>query len=292
VLEHQEMRGLSLPLVASAAEHLLQTRADHVVVVSEQLRTYVTGHGIDAKRVTVMPNAADPQQFSPRPGPSLLRLQLGWEEHFVIGFVGSMKPWHGIPTLLHALHLLGGSSSRFRLLLVGSGPELPSIAWQIDQLHLADCVHLAGAQPHDQIPDAIHAMDVAVAPYSAEANAYFSPLKLFEYMAMAVPVVAARMGQVCDVIEHGRTGWLYTPGDAEELSALIRGLAIQPQLCREAGQAARQQVLTHHTWQQNAERVLGIAEELIREKNSEARVRSARPDSALSVAPLARLGQA
>jgi glycosyltransferase involved in cell wall biosynthesis len=290
VLEQQEMRGLSLPLVASAAEHLLQTKADHVVVVSDHLRNYVTGHGIDTTRVTVIPNAADPQQFSPRSAPSLLRWRLGWEENVVIGFVGSMKPWHGIPTLLQALHLLGGSTSRFRLLLVGSGPELPAIRWQIDRLGLADCVHLTGAQPHDCVPDAIHAMDVAVAPYSADANAYFSPLKLFEYMAMAVPVVAARMGQVCEVVEDGRTGWLYPPGDAAELSAVIRRLAAQPQLCREAGAAARERVLTHHTWQQNAQRVLNIAEELIREKKSESRVPSA--SLTPSSAPLARIGQA
>ena len=150
-----------------------------------------------------------------------------------------------------------------------------------------------GALAQEEVASLVRHFDVALAPYQELEHAfYFSPLKLFEYMAMAVPVVAARMGQVCDVIEHGRTGWLYTPGDAEELSALIRGLAIQPQLCREAGQAARQQVLTHHTWQQNAERLLRIAEELIREKNSEARVRSATPDSALSSAPLARMRQA
>ena len=208
VLEQQEMRGLALPLVAGAAERHLLTHADHVIVVSEHLRKYVTEHGIDGQRVTVIPNAADPQLFLPRTGPSLLRRRLGWEGHFVIGFTGSMKPWHGISTLVEAMHMLGGESGPFRLLLVGSGPDVPALVKQVAELGLAGCVHFAGAQPHEHVPEMLHVMDVAVASYASDANDYFSPLKLFEYMAMARPVVAARMGQVCDVVEHGRTGWL------------------------------------------------------------------------------------
>jgi glycosyltransferase involved in cell wall biosynthesis len=185
-----------------------------------------------------------------------------------------MKPWHGVPTLLQALHMLGGRRSSFRLLLVGSGPELPQLLRQITQLELDDCVHLAGAQPHDEVPEMIQAMDVAVASYASEAECYFSPLKLFEYMAMARPVVAARIGQTCDVIEHGRTGWLYTPGDAAELSRLIHMLATEPQLCREVAAAARERVIARNTWRHNAQEVVRIAEHLIAERQPAPRARN------------------
>jgi glycosyltransferase involved in cell wall biosynthesis len=272
VLEQQRMRGLSLPAVARAAERLLFTSADHVIVVSEWLRQYVIDEGADPNRVSVVPNAADPDLFCPRLEPSTLRRQLGWNDRFVVGFVGSMKSWHGISTLLEALQILGGTESRFRALLVGSGPELPGLQQEAEQRGLGDSVHLTGAMPHEMVPDAVDAMDVTVAPYAPDADGYFSPVKLFEYMAMARPVVAARVGQVEEVIEHGRTGWLYTPGDARQLAELIRLIADDPRLCRQAGTAARERVLAQHTWQRNAERVTAIAECAAADKRERSRL--------------------
>jgi glycosyltransferase involved in cell wall biosynthesis len=91
-------------------------------------------------------------------------------------------------------------------------------------------------------------------------------------MAMARPVVAARVGQVEEVIEHGRTGWLYTPGDARQLAELIRLIANDPRLCRQAGTAARERVLARHTWQRNAERVTAIAEGAAADKRERSRL--------------------
>jgi glycosyltransferase involved in cell wall biosynthesis len=88
-------------------------------------------------------------------------------------------------------------------------------------------------------------------------------VKLFEYMAMARPVVAAKVGQACNVIEHGRTGWLYSPGDSSELAGLIAALSADERQRREVGAAAREQVLAQYTWQHNARRVLSIAEALL-----------------------------
>jgi glycosyltransferase involved in cell wall biosynthesis len=263
LLEQQKMRGLSLPLVAHTAERVVLTGADHVVTVSQPLRTYVTDLGVPPDRVSVIPNGVDPDVFGPGVGLAAIKQQLGWADRFVVGFVGSMKPWHGVETLLEALQLLGGAESPFRLLLVGSGPLLADLETQSRQLGLADAVHMTGAVPHHAVPALLRGMDVTVVPYAADADEYFSPVKLFEYMAMALPVVAARVGQVCEVVDDGRTGWLCTPGDAGELARLIRMLEADRELCRTVGAAAREHVLNEFTWRHNAQRVMGIAEDLI-----------------------------
>jgi glycosyltransferase involved in cell wall biosynthesis len=260
VLEQQRMRGLSLPMVARVAERLVLTRADHVIVVSDWLREYVIEEGVSRDRVTVMPNGADPDLFHPRSKPSDLRHTLGWDEHFVMGFVGSMKSWHGVSTMLDALRILGGASSGFRLLLVGAGPELPRLEREIDRWGLGECVHLTGAVPHEEVPEMIAATDVVVAPYAPDAEGYFSPVKLFEYMAMACPVVAARVGQAGEVIEHGRTGWLYAPGDAGELAGVMQMLSTNTLLRERVGASARDRVLARYTWRHNAARVVEIAQ--------------------------------
>jgi glycosyltransferase involved in cell wall biosynthesis len=263
LVEHRKMRGLSLPLVAQAAERLVLNGADHVVAVSQALRAYATGFGAGPDRVSVIPNAVDPEVFGPAAGPSPIKQQLGWTDRFVVGFVGSMQPWHGVGTLLQALRLLGGADSRFRLLLVGSGPMLPDLQEQSRRLGIAGAVHMTGAVPHHTVPDMLRAMDMTAVTYAADADEYFSPVKLFEYMAMALPVVAARIGQVCGVIDEGRTGWLCTPGDASELAGLIRMLENDRERCRTVGVAARERVMKEFTWRHNARRVVGIAEDVI-----------------------------
>jgi glycosyltransferase involved in cell wall biosynthesis len=278
VLEQEKMRGLSLPEVASTAERLLFKKADHVVVVSDWLRQYVIREGVDPARVTVIPNAADPEVFRPQDRRLAVRSRFGWHEEFVFGFVGSMKSWHGVSTMLEALSLLGGAESSFRVLLVGSGPDLPRLEAEIERRRLDSCVRLTGAVPQEQVPELIEAMDAVIAPYSPDADAYFSPVKLFEYMAMARPIVAARIGQTGVLIEHGRTGWLYGPGDAGELARLVQMLSANPQLCECAAAAARECVLAHHTWAHNARQVVSIAESIIerrRQSSGDNRVRVA-----------------
>jgi glycosyltransferase involved in cell wall biosynthesis len=284
VLEQQQMRGLSLPRVARTAERLVLTSADHVVVVSEALRTHETRIGVASDSVSVIPNAADTAMFHPSAQLSPIRHELGWNDRFVVGFVGSMKPWHGVDTMLHALQLLGGADSRFRLLLVGSGPQLSDLQQRVERFGLAGAVHMTGAVPHQAVPGLLRVMDVAVAPYAADAGEYFSPVKLFEYMAMALPVASARIGQVCDVIEDGRTGWLYTPGNASELAALIRRLEGDRESCRAVGAAARELVMREYTWRHNARRVLAIAEDLIARRHA-----VGRPDAAASTCDSADL---
>jgi glycosyltransferase involved in cell wall biosynthesis len=280
VIEQQQMRGLSLPLVARAAERLVLTGADHVITVSQVLAGHAMRIGVASDRVSVVPNAADPNFFRPADDASPLRQQLGWGDRFVFGFVGSMKPWHGVETLLQALQLVGGCDSRFRLLLVGSGPQFADLQHETERLGLAGAVHMTGAVPHHAVPSLLRAMDAAVASSAADAADYFSPVKLFEYMAMALPVVAARVGQACEVIEDGRTGWLYPAGDAGALAEVIRRLATDRNECRRVGAAARATVLQQYTWRHNARRVVGIAESLIATRQPAGCAADAESDSA------------
>jgi glycosyltransferase involved in cell wall biosynthesis len=260
--EQRRMRGLSLPRVAEMVESRVFDSASHIFVVSQSLREYVAGRGISTDRITVLPNAADPDRFAPPDGPSSLRRRLGWEDRFVVGFVGSMKSWHGVDTLVAALRMLADRDPRYCLLLVGDGPERESLGRGVTELGLTEQVHMTGAVPHEAVPDCIAAMDVAVAPYAGDADGYFSPVKLFEYLAMARPTVAAAVGQVADIIEQGCTGWLYPPGDSARLAGVIQELSLDSELARRVGRAGRELVLGRYTWAANARRVIDVAERI------------------------------
>jgi glycosyltransferase involved in cell wall biosynthesis len=197
---------------ASALERRILIGADLVVAVSREVRDFVLKLGVGSDRVKVLPNGVDIRRFNPQVDGGPIRRALGLEETFVIGFVGSLKAWHGVDGLLSACASLP-ISLPWQLLLVGDGPERDSLAHQAGALGVFDRVTFTGSVSYDQIPAFMAAMDVVVAPYPALDDFYFSPLKLFEYMSMARPVIAAALGQIAEVVVHRQNGWLYPPGD-------------------------------------------------------------------------------
>jgi alpha-maltose-1-phosphate synthase len=101
-------------------------------------------------------------------------------------------------------------------------------------------------------------MDVGVAPFPARRS-YVSPLKVFEYLAAGLPVVASGADQLTDLIAHGETGMVCEPDDASSLAAALDLLSGDPQLRARMGRAGRECVLANHTWDQVAGRILAIA---------------------------------
>jgi glycosyltransferase involved in cell wall biosynthesis len=102
------------------------------------------------------------------------------------------------------------------------------------------------------MPGCIGAMDVAVAPYDASPDFYFSPLKLFEYMAAGRPVIAAGIGQIAECLRDGETGLLYPPGDVSALAQRIGQVIDDPDGARRLGEAARAEAIANHSWDRNA----------------------------------------
>lgn len=266
VEEQQQQRGLSLTKVAKTTQKIIFNEADHIIVVSKWLKEYVIQHGAKSNRITVIPNGVDPAKFNPRSA-SQLRHKLGWEDKFVMGYVGAMKDWHGLPTVLEAMRLLKNLKKKFQLLLVGDGPHLPLLKQQIETMKLQDYVHLTGLVPHQEVPNWVGTMDVAIAPFSTNAAEYFSPVKLFEYMAMECPVIAARISQTAEIIKPGHTGWLYEPGNSIELAEKLSWMNENRTLIKQAGKRACEMVRKEYTWRRNAEQVIDITLKMIDENS-------------------------
>jgi glycosyltransferase involved in cell wall biosynthesis len=174
---------------------------------------------------------------------------------FTLGFVGSLKVWHGTDILLKAFQLLLKHCPAYHLLIVGDGPQRNWIEEYVRDAHIGEKVTITGWVAYDKLPNLIQKMDITVAPYPSLDKFYFSPLKLFEYMAAGKPVVASRIGSIQRAIQDRVTGLLVRPGDSEDLVEKIEQLRSDMDFRKAIGSAAAQEA-EHHTWEQNARRVV------------------------------------
>jgi len=126
-------------------------------------------------------------------------------------------------------------------------------------LHGLVTASLTGAVAHESVPAYLSALDVAVVPYAADENFYFSPLKLVEYLAAGRPVVAADIGDIGHCVRPGETGWLYEPGDGSALAAAIRSVLADPVNAAAVAAAGRAHVCSEHAWEQAALAVVELA---------------------------------
>lgn len=257
VQEQAAFRAFVLRDAAAAIEAEVFGTATALAVVSQELVSYVTGKGAPAAQVHVIGNAVDTGLFHPQTAPEAIPgLPSG---RFVVGFTGSLKSWHGTDNLVAAFAQLARRLPA-HLLIVGDGPERPLLQDHMRRLGIEGQVTLTGWVPHHRLPGLIARMDVAVAPYPADAGHYFSPLKLFEYLAMGRPVVASRLGQTADLLGPSEAGLLVPPGDAPALAAALERVATDPDLAQSLARRAAA-VGRQHDWQANAGRVIGLVQE-------------------------------
>jgi glycosyltransferase involved in cell wall biosynthesis len=261
--EQSTYRATGLGQLAARAERWALPRADAVLAVSAPLREYAVSLGVDPRRAHVVPNAVDPTEFKPGPPDPGVRARWGLGDGPVLGYVGGLRPWHGVGALPLLLERLVGRFEGVRLVIAGDGPLRPELERAIMDGGLGQSTVFTGMVPHEQVPALIRAFDLALAPYDRfERPFYFSPLKLFEYMACGVPVVAADLGQIAEVID-GDSGLVYPPGDLDGLTSACERLLTDPGLRRRQGETAATKVHTRHTWDHNAARVTDLARSLL-----------------------------
>jgi glycosyltransferase involved in cell wall biosynthesis len=263
-MEQSHYRGSGFVELGAQAERWGLVRADAVIAVSSALRDYVIALGVSPERVHVIPNGINADLFKPGvPDPALrARFDLGGGP--VLGFVGGLRPWHGVEVLPALLERLSCLSPGLCLLVVGAGPLRGKLEAELAQRGLTRRAVFTGALAHAEVAALVRQFDVALAPYPLlDHPFYFSPLKLFEYMACGVPVVAAQLGQIAELVCDGETGLLYPAGDLDALTTACARLLADPELRQRLGRAAAREIHSRHTWDHNAMHVAELAGRLI-----------------------------
>ncbi len=261
--EEAQFRGLRLAPLARWMEGWVLRRAHRVVVVSRALEEHSRRLGVRPERIVVLPNAIDPHLFHPNRDGVQVRERYRLDGDFVIGFSGTLKPWHGLHHLLRALAEAVRAVPTARLLVIGDGPGRESLLSLARHLALEDRVCFAGSVPHEEVGEFLAACDVLVAPYGPLENHWFSPIKVAEYLAVGRPVIASAIGQLRESLGPARGTVLVPPGDEESLGTTLAELAGDPQRRERLARAAVS--APPWTWDHVVRRVLKEAEVARRE---------------------------
>ena len=252
--EQAKYRGLVHQDAAEKVARRAFQAASKLIAVSQDVKHYLT-NWVEADKVQVIPNGVNDHRFSQDVQPALPKEP----DTFTVGFVGSLKPWHGLSHLVGAFSQLHQHVPQSRLLIVGDGPQRKDMEAELTRQGLQSVVFFTGAGAPEAIPGLLVSMDAAVAPYP-EADFYFSPLKVVEYMAAGLPVVVSRIGQLADLVENNVTGLLCPPGDEAALAHALERLWLSPSLRECLGLMAKRHILMHHTWDGIAKQIIALAQ--------------------------------
>ena len=226
------------------------------IVVSTPLKEYLLSIGIPREKIIVLPNGVNTEKFYPKRKSKILIDKLGIaEKDIVIGFVGILRPWHGIDMLIDAFKTVCNQGHNCKLLLVGDGPVQQRIESKVDQIGLKHKVIITGRIPHPFVGDYVALFDIAISP---KATFYASPMKIIEYMAQQKAVIAPDMPNIRDLICNGTTGLLFEP---ESVQAIVTALMIliKDKSKRESlGKQALASVKSRLNWKSNARHILGM----------------------------------
>ena len=199
--------------------------ATRIICVTEGIKSELgKNYDIKSEICTVIHNGVNTNLCKPM-DKSTCRKELGLEEGcFYLGFVGSFRAWQGLDTLIEAMRVVSDRGIRsIGCVLVGDGESMSSLKDMVNRNGLQQKFIFTGLIRHEDVGAFINAFDICLAPFKSERNKKIglSPLKLYEYLACARPVIASRIRGVSEIIERGNCGYLFEPNDARDLASKI-----------------------------------------------------------------------
>lgn len=245
---------------ASGAKQVLRRQvgaARVTVCVSDPVADWVRRRVVDvpdaeavAGRIHTVPNGVSVRRIQPQPADP---------ERVVVTFVGTLKPWHGVADLITAAAL---ARQQWSLRIIGDGPEMETLRAQAERLGVE--TDFRGAVAPEEIPAHMAGSAIGVAPYpdlGGRDQQYFSPMKVLEYLAAGLAVVASDVGQIPQLLEEGAQlhGVLVAPSDPTALAAALDDLAASPQRRARMGRDGRLLAEERHSWARVVTRILELA---------------------------------
>lgn len=228
-----------------ALELFLYRRAAHVVSVTHAFRRNLIGRGISGEKISITMNGADLARFRPQPRDEELAAELGLKDRLVVGYVGTHGMAHALGAVLRAAERLQthpeGADVRF--LFLGDGAQKKALMAEAAERKLTN-VLFVDSVPRDEVVRYWALIDIAV--IHLKRTPLFEtviPSKLFECMAMGIPVLHGVAGESAELVTREEVGLVFEPEDdgalADRVIEAARDPALRDRLSQNAIAASR-----------------------------------------------------
>lgn len=261
----QHSGGLSLKRLAKWAEGKAWRSADYVLPVTRVLGGYVSAYGVSEEQIAVIPNGINEAHFTAAPAPEQAKLALGLTGKLVLGFTGFVRDWHGVDRVVRWLATSQTPENAF-LLVVGDGPVRGELELLAKTLGVADRVRFTGVVDRNRVPELVAAFDIALQP---AVTAYASPLKMMEYMVLGKAIVAPREPNLLEILTDQENALMFDGRSPHGLEDALFTLCRDPELRARLATGARASIQRQDlTWNGNARRVVGLAQQALNKPNT------------------------
>ncbi|WP_196138881.1 glycosyltransferase family 4 protein [Aliikangiella sp. G2MR2-5] len=260
ILEANEVSGIkdrarkqTFKRLCDKFERFLFKRCHSIHTVSSYLKNMIVKQGVTAENVLVTPNAIEPEKFKGSKEPGELVEKYGLNNKTVIGFAGWFDDWDRLDLLVEAFADLEKRYSDLVVLLIGDGAVLEDVRERAKTLGLEDKIILTGAVPRAEVQKYISLLDIAVITHS---NEFGSPVVMFEFMGLKIPVVAPRLMPITDVLTHDETGLIFDVLDMNGMKDCISLLLDDSEKRKAIAESAYSKLMQEHTWESNAKDIV------------------------------------
>jgi glycosyltransferase involved in cell wall biosynthesis/O-antigen/teichoic acid export membrane protein len=256
-------------------EKRVLAHARYIVVVSQSLKDELIMHGVPAHNILVNPNGVDTRLFDAQVlhnERAMIRAELNLEDRLVFGFIGTFSYWHGIEMLAQIIPAVVKKNPRIHFLLIGNGPLKKYLVDAVEHAKVQVYVTCTGLIVQQEAKKYLAACDAFLSPTqpNPDGTPFFgSPTKIFEYMSMAKPVIASKLGQINELlapaltidalVEHkieNQVGILVEPTDVQGFIKAIEKVAAMTHKQRMLlGHYARQKAIGNYSWQKHVEAI-------------------------------------
>lgn len=258
---YDEMRMLDFSrlkaFIAKRLQLLGAKFSDKVGVVTEGIKDLLVQSGINESKIFAVGNGTDINHFRPVKRSKALKAVGLKPNYYYIGFIGRLARWQGVDLILRAASIILKEIPQVRFLIIGDGPEYENLRFLSKKFSIEKECTFTGSIPYEMAPIYINSFDIAVAPFIQERNEKIgiSPLKIRDYAACGIPIVASRVKGL-EMIEENNIGILVNPEDEKSLANAIIILLKNPKMRKEMGKRARELAEREFSWKKTAREIL------------------------------------
>lgn len=260
VLEANEVNGIkerarkqSFPKLCRIFEKYIFNQCTSIHTVSSYLKQLIIKHGIAESTIVVTPNAIDPNKFTGIIDSSDLIKTYNLEGKVVIGFAGWFDNWDRLDLLINVFINLKKDYSNIILLLIGDGKVLQLVRDKAKTANVESSVILTGSIKRDVVHKYLSLLNIAIITHS---NEFGSPVVMFEFMGLKIPIVAPRLMPITDVMVDKESALLFNVMDMTAMESCVRTLLDNPKLAEYIASNAYSKLMRDHTWDNNAHEIV------------------------------------